>query len=101
MNDYPYYFAWKNNPKRATLYKRELKVLARGAMNSALVEFENGQREVISRNALRRRTKLAIDPASAEHQLPGAGYPPQVIRDWVGEDEDKAWAHLDNPPAHE
>ena len=28
-------------------------------------------------------------------------YPPQVIRDWVGEDEDKAWAHLDNPPAHE
>ena len=68
MNDYPYYFAWKNNPKRATLYKRELKVLARGAMNSALVEFENGQREVISRNALRRRTKLAIDPASASLQ---------------------------------
>ena len=28
-------------------------------------------------------------------------YPPQVIRDWVGEDEDKAWAHLDNPHAPE
>ena len=34
-------------------------------------------------------------------QLPGTGYPPQVIRDWGGEDEDQAWAHLDNPPAHE
>ncbi len=66
MNDYPYYFAWKNNPKRATLHNRPLKVLARGAMNSALVEFENGQREVISRNALRRRTKIAVDQPSAD-----------------------------------
>ncbi len=29
-------------------------VLARGAMNSALVEFEDGERHVVSRNALRR-----------------------------------------------
>lgn len=48
-----YLYAWRNNPKRATLYGRLCKVLARGRMNSALVEFENGQREVISRNALR------------------------------------------------
>lgn len=48
-----HYYAWKNNPKRLTLYRRKLKIIARGAMNSALVEFENGQREVISRNALR------------------------------------------------
>jgi hypothetical protein len=52
---FPYTYAWKNNEKRATLHGRALRVLARGAMNSALVEFENGQREVISRNALRRR----------------------------------------------
>jgi hypothetical protein len=51
---YPYYFAWKNNSKRAELYLRKCRVLARGAMNSALVEFENGQREIISRNALRK-----------------------------------------------
>lgn len=51
---YPYVFVWKNNEKRATLYGRRLRVLARGAMNSALVEFENGQREVISRNAIRK-----------------------------------------------
>ncbi len=49
-----YYYAWKNNSKRATLYHRHCRVLARGKMNSALVEFENGQKEIISRNALRR-----------------------------------------------
>lgn len=49
-----YYYAWRNNEKRATLYKRHLRVIARGKMNSALVEFENGQREIISRSSLRK-----------------------------------------------
>lgn len=49
-----YRYAWRNNEKRATLYGRLCRVICRGAMNSALVEFENGQREVISRNAIRR-----------------------------------------------
>ena len=31
-------------------------VLARGKMNSCLVEFENGQKEIISRNALKKTT---------------------------------------------
>jgi hypothetical protein len=52
---YPYYFAWKNNAKRETLYKHRFRIIARGTMNSALVEFENGQRECISRNAIRKR----------------------------------------------
>ena len=52
--EYPYYFPWKNNSKRKTLYKRKFKVLARGKMNSCLVEFVNGQREIISRNAIRK-----------------------------------------------
>jgi len=51
---YPYYYAWKNNEKRETLFRRRLRVIARGSMNSALVEFENGQREIISRNAIRK-----------------------------------------------
>ena len=70
---FPYVFAWRNYPprcnggptfwaawvgefgnKRAELYGKRLRVLARGAMNSALVEFENGQREIISRNAIRK-----------------------------------------------
>ena len=49
-----YRYCWRNNSKRAELYGRICTVLARGSLNSALVEFENGQREVISRNALRR-----------------------------------------------
>jgi hypothetical protein len=50
-----YLYRWGNNPKRATLKGRQCRVLARLARNSALVEFENGQREVISRNALKRQ----------------------------------------------
>jgi hypothetical protein len=53
-----YHYTWRNNPKRATLYGRLCKVLARGKMNSALVEFENGQREIVSRNALRVSPEL-------------------------------------------
>lgn len=50
-----YRYVWKNNAKRAKLYGRECRVICRGTMNSAMVEFtDNGQREVISRNALRR-----------------------------------------------
>ena len=49
-----YRYIWGNNSKRVTLRGRICTVVARARMNSALVEFENGQREVISRNALRR-----------------------------------------------
>ena len=49
-----YEYRWGNNPKRATLKGRLCKVVARLTLNSCIVEFENGQREVISRNALRR-----------------------------------------------
>jgi len=52
--DYPYHYAWKNNEKRARLFGRRFRVIARGAMNSALVEFANGDREIISRNAIRK-----------------------------------------------
>lgn len=50
-----YRYNWKNNEKRRRLYGRRCQVIHRGRPNSALVEFiDNGQREVISRNALRR-----------------------------------------------
>jgi hypothetical protein len=55
-----YIYSWKNNPKRLTLFNRECRVIARGSMNSALVEFKGGQREVISRNSLRRRNEIHI-----------------------------------------
>jgi hypothetical protein len=33
---------------------QQCRVLARGRLNSALVEFEDGEQHVVSRNALRR-----------------------------------------------
>jgi len=52
--EYPYIYTWGNNPKRATLKGRRCRVLYRLALNSCVAEFENGQKEIISRNALRR-----------------------------------------------
>lgn len=54
MVEMKYKYMWGNNPKRKELKGRKCSVLARGKMNSCLVEFENGQREIISRNALRK-----------------------------------------------
>jgi hypothetical protein len=51
---FPYVYGWKNNSKRLTLYGRRFRVIVRMKMNSALVEFEDGQVEVISRNAIRK-----------------------------------------------
>jgi len=64
MSAYPYFYAWRNNEKRETLYRRPCRVVARGAMNSVAVEFENGQREIVSRNAVRlREQKPKLQPS--------------------------------------
>lgn len=50
-----YLFNWANNSKRATMKGRECIVLARGKMNSILIEFcDNKQKEIVSRNSLKR-----------------------------------------------
>lgn len=49
-----YVFTWGNNEKRATLKGRRCRILCRGAKRSVLVEFENGQREVVDWYALRK-----------------------------------------------
>ena len=55
MGENLYIYRWGNNPKRAEMKGRVCTVLIRGGMNSALVEFlGTGQREIVSRNALRR-----------------------------------------------
>jgi hypothetical protein len=52
-----YYFAWGNNEKRETMKGRVCRVLARGKKNSIMIEFvDNGQREIVSRNSVRRVT---------------------------------------------
>ncbi len=47
-------YYWGNNSKRKTMKGRKCKVLTAGKMNSILIEFENGQRECVSRRAVRR-----------------------------------------------
>ena len=47
-------YCWKNNSKRLTLFKRTCKIIARGKKNSIQIEFENGQREVVSRYSIRK-----------------------------------------------
>ncbi len=54
---FKYIYNWANNDKRKTLKGRKCRVIYRGRMNSCLVEFENGQKEVISRNALKKVKK--------------------------------------------
>lgn len=44
---------WPNNPKRASLTGRHCRIIASGTKRSLLVEFENGQREIVDRYALR------------------------------------------------
>mgnify|MGYP006283554707 FL=1 len=64
-----YVFAWKNNPKRAAMHNRRCRVLARGSLNSCLIEFtDNSQREIISRNALRKQNPSA--PNHRQTHLP-------------------------------
>lgn len=53
--DYPYIYDWRARyPRVLDRRGQRCRVLVRGKMNSAMVEFEDGYRAVISRNALRR-----------------------------------------------
>ncbi len=64
MTVFPYRWAWRQKPlaDRGTpsrVFDRDRKgercrVVARGEMNSAVIEFEDGYRVVTSRNGLRR-----------------------------------------------
>jgi hypothetical protein len=50
---WPYVWAWAVRPQPSRK-GQPCRVLCRGAMNSALVEFPDGYRVVTSRNGLRR-----------------------------------------------
>lgn len=54
---YDHVFRWGNNLVRAMFFGRRCRVVARGKMNTILVEFEDGRRVVTSRNAVRRVRK--------------------------------------------
>ena len=41
-------------PQGSPLFGRRCRIVARGSLNSRLIEFEDGERHVVSGNALRR-----------------------------------------------
>jgi len=56
MSEKLYTYTWGNNSKRETLKGRECRIIKAMKANSIIVEFtDTGQREVISRRALRRK----------------------------------------------
>lgn len=60
MTDWPYIYRWDRQGRQG----QPCRVLARGALNSCLVEFADGYRMITSRNAL--RTARAADAAEGE-----------------------------------
>jgi hypothetical protein len=59
MTTYPVRYTWRNNEKQVTLTGRRCRVARLMSGNCAIVEFENGQIEVVRRNALRPHIKLS------------------------------------------
>lgn len=49
-------YVWKNNSKRETLSGRPCRIIAKGTMRSVLIEFPDGQREIVSVRSLRLLT---------------------------------------------
>ena len=55
MAEQLYKYRWDVNEKQRTMKGRMCRVIVRAKKNSCLVEFtDNGQRECVSRNALRK-----------------------------------------------
>lgn len=59
---YPLRYAWRLvslwGPSGSPLYGKRCRIVARGALNARLVEFEDGELHVVSGNALRRTYSL-------------------------------------------
>jgi len=49
-----YIYTWGNNEKRKTLKGRRCRIIRCGKINSVMIEFEDGSREITSRNAIRK-----------------------------------------------
>ena len=69
MTTYPLFYAWKLTvlwgPAGSPFFGRRCRMVARGALNSRMVEFEDGSLQIVSGNSLRkgsvandRRSKL-------------------------------------------
>jgi hypothetical protein len=54
MGEAPYIWYWRKKPEGQDRKGAPCRVLARGKMNSIMVEFEDGYRVITSRYAVRR-----------------------------------------------
>lgn len=52
--DFPYVYRWGNNSQRIKFKGQRCRLIARGTMNSCLLEFADGRRMITSRNAIRK-----------------------------------------------
>lgn len=55
---FKYRYAWRNNEVRARFCGRTCRIITRGAMNTVLLEFENGEMITTSGNALRKLPEI-------------------------------------------
>jgi hypothetical protein len=53
---------WRVRVRLPERYGQRLRVIARGTMNSAWIEFDDGVQHIVSRNAFRKLPPLAGDP---------------------------------------
>lgn len=51
---YDHKYVWGNNQVRAGWRNKKCAVLAHGRMNSIMVEFEDGRKEIVSRYSVRK-----------------------------------------------
>lgn len=56
---FPYCYSWKNNSKRARFFGRRCRIVSAGKKNTVCIEFENGERTITSRRALRKEKQDA------------------------------------------
>ena len=47
-------FSWGNNSKREKMKGRKCRIVSAGSKGSRMIEFENGQREIVSWMSIRR-----------------------------------------------
>ena len=59
-NIYNYKYNWKNNEKCKTLFNRLCRIVTKGNKNTVLIEFNNLDREITSKYAIRRMKMLKV-----------------------------------------
>ena len=52
--EHPFDRYWRIRVRLPERYGQRCRVIARGTMNSAMIEFEDGVRHIVSRNAFRK-----------------------------------------------